>query len=102
MSITLKTPIWFQVEDRHINKVTELPGVDFVDLLEAIKAKKPADITCDHDALTLHVKKETESEYTTIDSVFFKKQCNKSFEKLVQLFGIDDDNPINILFPGML
>ncbi|CAG8629884.1 5746_t:CDS:2 [Acaulospora morrowiae] len=88
MSITLKTPIWFQVESCHPNKVTE-----------AIKAKQPVSITCDATALTLHVKEENESKYTTIDSAFFKKQCNKNFEKLIQRFGIDDDNPINVLLP---
>ncbi|CAG8703560.1 1585_t:CDS:2, partial [Acaulospora morrowiae] len=85
--------------DSHPNKVIALAGSDFVDLLEAIKAKKPVDITCDSDALTLHVKNENESMYIIIDSDIFEDEFQNDFSVLVEKFGIKRKNPIKVILP---
>ncbi|CAG8487908.1 3288_t:CDS:10 [Ambispora gerdemannii] len=83
MSITLETLIWFQVEGRDVNNVATFPGSTFLDLRKAIKAESK--LTYNASSLVLRAKKD--------DPDVFKKDCQRSFSKLIDI-GVDEDNPI--------
>lgn len=100
VKVLLETPIWFQVEGRYENKLTTLPGGEFIDLLEAIKSEIPGYITCKATALTLEVKKTTDNVYATLNKLVFKRDCENNFSKLIEKFEIGRKNPIIVTLPG--
>src|SRR6266498_5853047 len=101
MSFNLKNKhIWYKIESRHANSVNQFLSGEFIHLCEAIKAK--SELTESADSLTLQVKHETDSEYNIIlNADYFRNECNNSFKKLVDEFGIKVTNPIKVTLPGM-
>ena len=97
--MSLSKPVWFQIESHyHANKITELPGNDFIDLLEEISKKEK--LNCSPSSLALYTKKKTDSQLITLDNTIFK-DCQKNFTKLTEIYEIDEDNPIRVRLPGM-
>ena len=97
-SITLETPIWFQVEGRHPNEVTTLPGSNFIHLLRAIKEEEG--LTCSASSLILRAKKEIDLDHViTLDNNIFKKDCQRNFSNLIKIFDVKEDNPIKVTLP---
>jgi hypothetical protein len=100
MSIVLKKHnIWYKLENRHENSLNQIPGPEFIHLCEAIKQKsglpEPA------DSLTLQIKREVDTEYISLNDVYFRENCGKSFKRLVNDFGIKPTNPIKVTRQGM-
>ncbi|GBB89726.1 hypothetical protein RclHR1_16500001 [Rhizophagus clarus] len=95
--MSLFKPIWFQIESHyHANKITELSGNDFIDLIEAISKKEK--LTCSPSRLTLYTKKKADSQFITLNNEIFK-DCQKNFNNLTGIYEIDEDNPIRVKLP---
>ena len=95
-----KKPIWFKLEDRHVNSIDQVANNRVIHLCEAIKAK--SGLTDPADSLTLQIKRESDNQYTiTLDDAYFQEHCGNSFKKLMTDFGIKHSNPIKVTRPGM-
>ncbi|RUS33154.1 hypothetical protein BC938DRAFT_472827 [Jimgerdemannia flammicorona] len=100
----MSTPqvIWFNVnlEGREPAKIQGIPLHDIADLREAIKNKKPTDITCDADALRLEITDPVGKNVVKLDEDEFDK--HGAFENLISLYAIGKKNPILVHLPGKL
>ena len=100
MSIVLKKHnIWYRLENRHENSLSQLPGSEFIHLCEAIITKERLQEPA--SALTLQIKREVDTEYISLNDAYFRDNCGKSFKRLVNDFGIKPTNPIKVILPGM-
>ncbi|RUP21396.1 hypothetical protein BC936DRAFT_139188 [Jimgerdemannia flammicorona] len=98
----MSTPqvIWFNVnlEGREPAKIQGIPLHDIADLREAIKNKKPTDITCDADALRLEITDPVGKNVVKLDEDEFDK--HGAFENLISLYAIGKKNPILVHLPA--
>jgi hypothetical protein len=94
-----KHNIWYKLENRHENSLSQLPGSEFIHLCEAFITKERLQESA--SALTLLIKRETDTEYIFLNDAYFRDNCGKSFKRLVNDFGIKTTNPIKVSIPGI-
>ena len=77
-----------------------LSGNNFIDLLKVIKIEE--NLACSISCLVLRTKKKSDTHHViTLNNIIFKKDCQKDFSKLVNIFGVDEDNPITVTLPDI-
>jgi hypothetical protein len=82
MSTVLKKHnIWYKLKNRYENSLSQLSGSEFIHLCEAIITKERLQESA--SALTLQIKRKTDTEYIFLNDVYFQDNCNKSFKRLV-------------------
>src|SRR5687767_8858570 len=101
MSTVLKKHnIWYKLKNCHENSFSQLPGSEFIHLCEAIITKERLQESA--SALTLQIKRETDTEYIFLNDAYFQDNCSKSFKRLVNDFDIKTTNPIKVSIPSII
>jgi len=93
MSSSIPIPIYYQVSGRNISVVKLKEGENLINLRQTIVNNEALDVP-DSTLILSATTPDTEIQINNDD--YFKIQCGKSLQKLVELLYNNDDNPIRV------